>query len=173
MNPNKNLTVLTAIKEPGFELELTYNSLKTLVDEFGNNVIRWIIADGSEHEIPIELVSAWSHNLREVVYKHEKDHGIYYAINKCLEFVGSEPFIIIHAGDILKECILEEIPKVNELVICGQADWHDSSGRQLRGRKDKKYNFNLGIMPNHQAMIFPGSESQEKSWPDDLALFQD
>lgn len=85
MNELHNLTIISIThNNPG--IFNTFNSLKPLL----NLGAHYIIQNGG-HEIEI--------NFPKVLVETEKDFGIYNALNRSLEKVNTQFFMLIHAGD--------------------------------------------------------------------------
>lgn len=152
---NKSLDVITVVKNPGSELLLTLDSLMTIATHHSETV-RWIVIDGSHTENPefigkIRSLEAYMH----IEYTRESDDGIYSAMNKGLAKVDSDFFIFINSGDTLDLRIINVLESINSEVFSGVSSWHDSFGNIIQGARSRKPLRWLGIMPSHQAMIFP------------------
>lgn len=149
------LDVITVIKNPGQEIYLTIESLNSIAKLYPNR-IRWIIIDGGniENSDFLDRVNSLV-EIIQIEYVREIDGGIYSAMNKGLARVRSDYFIFINSGDKLNKGIFAVLAGPNLKVIACNSSWHAISGDLLPDRTIRKPRHWLGIMPNHQGMVFP------------------
>lgn len=151
-----SLTIITVVKNPGHELTLTLNSLKNLSD-FHSGSIYWKLFDGSDGVNPsIEIVRDAIHRFPNAEIIPIKDGGIYDALNQSLQFIKTKHFMFLHSGDIALKTLMDATSKLSEThVDCFNSRWHRESGELVASRDSDRIHPFFGVMPNHQAMIFP------------------
>lgn len=155
MVARSTLDVITVIKNPGPELSLTIISLIEVAN-LHKGKVRWIVIDGSEKAInKINELMGPSDEYLKVDYLHELDDGIYAAMNKGLAKVQSDYFVFINSGDTLDKNIFNVLSEGYSKVASCQSSWHDEFGNLDRSISSRRTTPWLGIMPNHQGMIFP------------------
>jgi hypothetical protein len=93
MNEPK-LTVITALLEFNQDLIDTFESIRGLISE---NKINWIIKY-SQNQVPQEMLAIFN-SYPNIITVAEVDSGIYEALNRALEFVKTEYYIVLGAGD--------------------------------------------------------------------------
>lgn len=86
------LNIISAIKNPGPEIELTAESLKNIELNSDNLRLRWIIVDGSKTAQTLSTISKWQDTVSEFNYIQGEDKGIYDAINKGLSQIRNGSF---------------------------------------------------------------------------------
>lgn len=157
-----SLTVITVIRNPGQELILTLNSLQQL-PEFHSGLIQWKLLDGSDAaNSAIEIVRSRIQQFPNAEIIQISDSGIYDALNQSFQFIQTKHFMFLHSGDIVLSDLMEELPGLSEsLVDCFKSRWHDETGESVASRDSASIYPFFGVMPNHQAMIFPKEYTKE------------
>lgn len=141
------ITVITVVFNDAAHLEKTI--LSVLSQSYDN--VEYIIIDGGSTDGTLNIVQKYEHAIDYWV--SENDQGIYDAMNKATKLSFGEAALFLNSGDcLLHSCVLEKIYQEYGFrdVLAGTAVWDKSRGRQ----RPQVWPY-LGIMPNHQCMIFP------------------
>jgi len=142
----RTLDVITVCYNSLEPLKLTLKSIQAYAEDLQ---VRWIVVDGCSTDGSVELVRY--SGVTDVVHVVEADAGIYDAMNKGLALVASDYFMLLNAGDLLMK---GEMSLVHDKVNCFVSAWHDRMGTSSGVRRNYLLPW-LGIMPNHQGMVFP------------------
>lgn len=99
----------------------TYNSAKTLeacMDSVLNQTykdIEYIIIDGNSNDGTIELIKSKAATHSQIVWKSERDKGIYDALNKGIDKASGDVVGFVHSDDFFADnSIIEKIVKAFE-----------------------------------------------------------
>jgi hypothetical protein len=151
-----SLTVITVVRNPGQELILTLNSLQEL-PEFRSGLIQWKLLDGSNtFNAPIEIVRNAILLLPNAEVIQISDSGIYDALNQSFRYIETNHFMFLHSGDVLLKSLMDKLPHLSETFVdCFKSRWHEVTGESVPSRDSVHTHPFFGVMPNHQAMIFP------------------
>jgi hypothetical protein len=78
-------------------------------------------------------------------------------MNEGLARITSDHYIFINSGDILTEATIGLSRALSdEFITCFKTSWHDQSGTEISGPpRHRIRSVALGLMPSHQAMVFP------------------
>lgn len=152
----RSLTVITVVRNPGTEFLITFDSVLALM-EIPNLEIKWLIMDGSEEtSVMFEKAIAKLKPITNADVISIRDKGIYDAINQSMRFIDSKHFMFIHSGDKVLPTISSVLEDLSEdSVDCFQSQWHGIQSESLDSRDPIRFSPFFGVMPNHQAMIFP------------------
>jgi glycosyltransferase involved in cell wall biosynthesis len=90
------VTIITVCKNPGKEILKTLKS----IERQKNSNIEYIVIDGYSSDGTIEILKKFKNSGLIDILIHEKDQGIYSAINKGIDLASGDLIGIIHAGDI-------------------------------------------------------------------------
>lgn len=96
MDKMPKLTILTALSEFNNDIIKTLNSLKF---SLSCNKLKWIIKSSSQATEDQLLNFKGLEN--NILFIGEKDHSLYEGLNRGLEFIDTEYFLVLGAGDIL------------------------------------------------------------------------
>ena len=142
----KEIDVITVCYNSIDSLKLTIENLQKLQTQI---TLNWIVVDGKSSDGSIAAVK--NSSIKNITHIIEEDEGIYHAMNKGLMHITSDFFILLNAGDIFLETNLF---LYKDKVNCFKSSWHDISRENVSNKNNFILPF-LGIMPNHQGMIFP------------------
>lgn len=147
----------------------TYNAAKVLgrtmesVHEQVYPYYEHIIMDGQSKDGTLLVASKYSREDLRVIVRSEKDNGLYYAMNKALQFATGDYVVFLNAGDTLfSETTLEDMASKlkygnKPAVLYGDTDIVDYWGifqhpRRLRPPKKLTWrSFKFGMLVCHQA----------------------
>lgn len=90
------LTILTALLDFDDNLLKTFESLKS---GLSSNNLKWVIK--SRNPLPEHQLSLFASFKESVTFYSDKDSSLYQALNKGLEFVDTDFFLVLGSGDIL------------------------------------------------------------------------
>jgi glycosyltransferase involved in cell wall biosynthesis len=144
----KEIDVITVCYNSLEPLKLTIENLQKLQTQI---ILNWIVVDGNSSDGSISAVK--NSSITNITHIVEEDNGIYHAMNKGLMHITSDFFILLNAGDIFLETNLF---LYKDKVNCFQSAWHDIAREHASNKNNYILPF-LGIMPNHQGMIFPNN----------------
>lgn len=151
----RRIDVITPLFGRHDTLALTIRSLEELAVQFGVGV-RWIVVERPDADRKSYNESIYRGGLITLV--HERGPWRQYeAINVGLSLVRSSHFMILNDGDVvLPSGLLRMLSRAHDErdVLCGLTMWHNHTGAQVdyESRRVRPY---LGILPNHQGMLFP------------------
>lgn len=122
-----------------------------------------IIMDGVSKDRTLSIAEQYAKQNSRVIIKSEKDDGLYFAMNKALEFVTGDYVVFLNAGDkLFNETTLEDIAEKLKYgnkpsVIYGYTDIVDNAGIFLHPRRLQPpttltwRSFKWGMLVCHQA----------------------
>ena len=150
--------IVTVVSSPSTGFEFTRNSVQELWAQCPGT--RWLVVvgqrDSNINKHLSEAQCVMGDALRVV---QESRPGIYQAMNQALALIQCPRFVFLNCGDFL-------VPNAGELLVhCSddrvtsfRGSWHDSHGRQVETpRRRNAHHPRLGLLANHQAMVFPAS----------------
>lgn len=149
-----SLAIVTVVKNSTAELIKTAQSIAQSLGTLLNFELNWIIINGGEKiSYSISDLKKISH-CQSLTLVQEHNLGIYGAMNLGISLVKNDYFIVLNAGDKF----LPNAGKIlqrheSNLVECYDSIWHDNENNNIV--RKRKIRPRLGIMPNHQGMIFP------------------
>jgi glycosyltransferase involved in cell wall biosynthesis len=109
------ITIITATLNEQLHLPELINSLE---QQTSKNFI-WIVADGGSSDGTIELIQQFSLKNDKVLLTSQKDFGIYDAINRAVERVETEFYLVVGADDTL---FPDAVHTFEEEIKIGTAD---------------------------------------------------
>ncbi len=89
----------------------------------------YIVIDGKSSDASVDIIK--SHQEKIAVWVSEKDHGIYHAMNKGIEFAKGEYCLFLNSGDYLVDAsVLQKVfsKPLNEDILYGDLITIDQSG---------------------------------------------
>ena len=144
-----SLTIITVLKNPGRELVITWTKLQTLQLN-KSSTIKWLIIDSSDSPCLINPIPGI-----EITHLFETDTGIYNAMNKALKYIDTEFYIFINSGDFILQKLISTLTNNSKNVVtCYGSKWHNADLSESKTYR-RKIRPSLGLLPNHQGMVFP------------------
>lgn len=144
MNSN-NVSIVTISKNNDEEIERT---IKSIICQLGP-MDEYIIVDGASTDATVEIVNKYRNNVK--CFISEPDAGIYDAINKGIKLSAKNWIMLIHAGDLLEDGVLEKIRpllRTDAEVIYGgihiiDDDYNIMETKLNHDHKDLKYRMSI------------------------------
>ena len=143
-----DLSIITITYNNPKELSMTYESLKDFRENGG-------------HHIVINGGSSVADFIRDCSLIEEADKGIYDALNKGIERVNTQYFMLIHSGDMFVQdnSILEELLQNMENesldILLNNCSIEFGKGKRImKSDKWKPWMFLFGAQPPHPPTIY-------------------
>ncbi len=134
-NKQKDISIITVVLNQKFQIEETIKSVLTQSDV----EIEYIIIDGGSTDGTLDILNKYSNQLSILI--SEKDNGIFYAINKGLNYASAPLVGILHSGDTYEPGILKiittEFKYSNADVIYGDVYFKENIGNEFIVRSAK------------------------------------
>lgn len=96
MDKKPKLTVLTALLEFNEDIVKTFNSLKS---SLSSNKLKWVIK--SSKPANNDQLSVFKGFENNILFIAEEDNSLYDGLNRGLEFIDTDFFLVLGAGDVL------------------------------------------------------------------------
>lgn len=144
------------MKAPSAALNLTLDSVLQLSAR-GLRIGWTLIYLGMEKNL-VKTIKTASHHLGPRFQAFEQEEtGIYAAMNQGMARSRGEFFCFINAGDMLLPTVDEALPTLNPKKVSYFMNvFHDDQKEEIPSPRRSNLNLPiLGLMPSHQAMIFP------------------
>lgn len=147
-------------------ITVCFNSAKDLIKTHENlasidtSFVEWIVIDNMSTDNTFELVKTFK--FKPTFFIHERDSGIYDAMNKGINLANSDYIIFLNAGDriyaknwpIVKDCLCHSLTKESDVVMF---DCNYVNGKKIIYKK-KSIAINQAVthgMPAcHQSIFF-------------------
>ena len=137
------------------------NCIKSVISQ-KNKYIEYIIVDGASSDDTYNIIKKYKNNIDNII--HEKDNGIFDAMNKGFNISSGEYIAFLNADDIYMpntiKLIIESISKSNNFVDIFYGDWIgiNSEGCKIYRKAQHKVGYKYSLC--HQAIfakrsIFP------------------
>lgn len=154
-----SLNIITVVRCPSSDLELTANSVETAAS-FSDQIF-WTVIVKNLDSATVNLLGKVAEKLGErFQFREQRGDGIYSAMNEALQIVRGDSFIFLNSGDTVVPHAIALVSDMDATrVTCFRSAWHDSNGtllRQSTSHPPRLLQF-LGAMHNHQGMVFPSS----------------
>lgn len=151
-----SLEIITVVRAPSAALDMTLESVLQLNAK--RLSVGWTLIYLGMDKTIVETMKTASHHLGPRFQAFEQAQtGIYAAMNEGMVRNRGEFFCFINSGDMLLTSVAEVLGKLNpNKVSFFMNAFHDEEGEVLPSPNRSNLNLPiLGLMPSHQAMIFP------------------
>ncbi len=147
-------SVITVVKNDEQNIEKT---IKSIIDQNLKD-FEYIIVDGNSNDQTVKKISKFKENINHFI--HERDDGIYFAMNKGARIAMGKVICFVNSGDILMKDSLKNIKKkfdenINIKFVFGTVKRHYTKSTILKyGFNRKKLFFNFDFATSHSTGFY-------------------